>query len=80
MKVRWVTPLGVDTASTSYCSSSASRPSHSRTPRPSRIGDLHDMQMVDEPGVEELAQHRRAPTDADVLTVCRLPSNGECIH
>src|ERR671917_1085588 len=42
--------------------------------------DLHDMQMVDEPGGEELAQHRRAPTDADVLTVCRLPSYGECIH
>ena len=42
MKVRWVTPLGVDTASTSYCSSSASRPSHSRTPRPSRIGTCPD--------------------------------------
>src|SRR5918992_2969148 len=42
--------------------------------------DLHDMQMVDEPGGEELAQHRRAPTDADVLTVCRLLSSGECIH
>src|SRR6185369_11395124 len=41
--------------------------------------DLHDMQMVDEPGGQELAQHRRAPTDADVLTVCRFPSNGECI-
>src|SRR5215218_6172733 len=42
--------------------------------------ELHDMQMVDEPGREELTYHRRAPTDADVLTVCRLPSHGECIH
>src|SRR3712207_8664458 len=39
VKVRWVTPLGVETASTSYCSSSAFRPSHNRTPRPRRIGD-----------------------------------------
>jgi hypothetical protein len=38
VKVRWVTPLGDETASTSYCWSNASRPSQSRTPRPSRIG------------------------------------------
>ena len=38
VNVRWVTPPGVETASTSYCWSNASRPSHSRMPRPSRIG------------------------------------------
>jgi len=38
VKVRWVTPLGVDTTSTAYCCSSPSSPSHNRTPRPSRIG------------------------------------------
>jgi drug/metabolite transporter (DMT)-like permease len=38
VNVRWVTPPGVETTSTSYCCSNASRPSHSRTPRPSRIG------------------------------------------
>ena len=38
VNVRWVTPLGVVTASTWYFCSKASRPSHSRTPRPSRIG------------------------------------------
>lgn len=42
--------------------------------------DKHDTQVVDEPGGEELAEHRRAPADTDVLTVCRLPHNGECVH
>ena len=44
VNVRWMTPLGDETASTSYASSRASRPSQTRTPRPSRIGHLHQMQ------------------------------------
>ena len=36
--VRWVTPLGVETTSMSKVSSSASRPSQMRTPRPSTMG------------------------------------------
>src|SRR5438046_490428 len=38
VNVRWVTPEGVETASMLYASSSDSRPSQSRTPRPSTIG------------------------------------------
>jgi hypothetical protein len=38
VKVRCVTPLGVEVASTSKFSSSAGRPSHTRTPRPRTIG------------------------------------------
>src|SRR5690242_5354678 len=38
VKVRWVTPLGLATASIRKRSSSASRPSHSRSPRPSTMG------------------------------------------
>src|SRR6185437_1204987 len=42
--------------------------------------DLHDVQMVDEPGGEELADHRRATADADVLAARSLPSNGQGIR
>ena len=38
LRVRWVTPLGLFTASIWKRSSSASSPSHSRSPRPSTIG------------------------------------------
>ncbi len=38
VKVRCVTPLGVEVASTSKVSSSAGRPSHTRTPQPRTIG------------------------------------------
>ena len=38
------------------------------------------MQVVDEPGGEELTQHRRAASDADVLTRGRLPSGVECLR
>ena len=38
------------------------------------------MQMIDEPGGEELAQHCDTATDADVLALRRCSSNGECIN
>ena len=38
LRVRWVTPLGLFTASIWKWSSSASRPSQSRSPRPSTMG------------------------------------------
>ena len=41
--------------------------------------DRHDVQMVDEPGGEELAEHRRATPDADVLARSGLPSGVECV-
>src|SRR5688572_19643734 len=46
-----------------------SSPSQRRTPRPSTIGTT-TVQMVDEPGSKEVAEQRRAPTDAYVLTRC----------
>src|SRR5918995_664648 len=48
--------------------------------------DLHDVQVVDEPGGEELTQHRRATPDADVLARAHdlradavLVALGECV-
>src|ERR1700737_3863961 len=60
VNVRWVTPRGVETASTSYCCSNASRPSHSRTPRPSRIGTCTTMAVLVSPGVRYEPSYREA--------------------
>ena len=67
VNVRWVTPLGVETASTSYCCSKASRPSHSRTPRPSRIGTRTTCRWSTRPRRWKARRRGRSPTDADVL-------------
>ena len=66
-KVRWVTPLGVETASMSKVSSSASRPSQTRTPVTEHDGDLHEVHVVDEAGSDEVAYDGGPATDAHVL-------------
>ena len=80
MNVRWVTPLGVETASTSYCCSNALQ----AVPQPNTAAEQdrhqHDVQVVDETGGEERAHHGRAPADADVLTGGRVPRHLECIR
>jgi hypothetical protein len=49
-------------------------------PAPEDDRDLHDVQVVDEPGGEELAQHRRATPDADVLARGGLPGDLERVR
>jgi hypothetical protein len=80
VNVRWVTPQGVETASTSYCCSNASRPSHSRIPAAEQDRHLHDVQVVGETGGDERAHHGRAPADADVLTGGCFPRHLKCIR
>ena len=80
VNVRWVTPLDVETASTSYCCSNASRPSHSRTPRPSRIGTCTTCRWSTRPAAMNCARRGRAPADADVLTGGSVPRHLECIR
>src|SRR5215469_16490596 len=66
LRVRWVTPLGLFTASIWKRSSTASRPSQSRSPRPQHDRHHDDVQVVDKVGRQELADGGRAAADADI--------------
>ena len=73
--VRWVTPPGELTASMAKRSSSPSRPSHRRTPRPRTIGRDDDVHVVDQIRRQELPDGGRSAADAHVESARGLPGD-----
>jgi hypothetical protein len=66
LRVTWVTPLRLLTASIRKPSSRASSPSQSRSSRPNTMGTRDDVRIVDQAGGQELADDARAAVDADI--------------
>ena len=70
--MRWVTPLGELTDSTSKRCSRPSSPSQARSPRPRITGHHRDVHEVDQVRGQELAEARGSAADADVQATCGL--------